>query len=120
MDGAELWRMEAVARELHEERHSWCRHQIATKWCAVLEYDGGSVVTRCDGRFPRSDVHDLAGRPPFDLRCELCQERFAAAQAEKLTDICECTSVGTHEGFCPARVSYSPMQRAETLDEVDP
>jgi hypothetical protein len=67
---------------------AWARYHAAKLWCSVLEISGGSVLTRCRGRWSAREAYDVAERPTVTDRCVACQQSYAAAQLDRLAASC--------------------------------
>ena len=52
---------------------TWARHPDDSAWHFVDAPSGGSVVTRCAGRWPVTDWYETNARPPHADRCDACQ-----------------------------------------------
>ncbi len=58
----------------------WARPSGDRRWHSIaLIVFGGSVHTRCIGRWPASDQYEHCGSPPEEERCACCQERLIEA-----------------------------------------
>ena len=73
---AELERIDLEVRAIVEERHTWARHEGATKWCLVERYEPGHLKTACRGGWSTSDVWESESRPAIADRCAACQRAF--------------------------------------------
>lgn len=67
---------------------AWGRYHAATLWCSILEISGGSVLTRCRGRWSVQEAYATADRPTVSDRCVACQGAYAAAQLDALAASC--------------------------------
>ena len=68
--------------------HEWARHAPAVKWCSILAVAGGSVQTRCYGRWEACDDYETAERPLVSDRCISCQAAYAAHELDQLAASC--------------------------------
>ena len=62
----------------------WVKHEMATRWCAVLRRDHKAIRTRCRGSLDECDPHAIAGHPAVADRCVFCQRAHATAELEAL------------------------------------
>jgi len=54
---------------------TWARHEGDRFWHVIDEPACGSVPTRCNGRWPESDMPlvEVSASPPHEERCSPCQ-----------------------------------------------
>jgi hypothetical protein len=63
----------------------WQRHAPASVFCDVYRVEHGSVITRCNGRWPVGDEDvETRVRPALADRCEVCQTSRVAARIARL------------------------------------
>lgn len=57
---------------------TWIKHEIAKTFCVLDRREGGSVISRCRGRFPATDNHVQFGGfdPPLELQCGGCTKEI--------------------------------------------
>ncbi len=49
------------------------RYQHPLPYCRVVAVSGGSVVTRCRGRWPEGDTESVVVSPAVEQRCGCCR-----------------------------------------------
>jgi len=86
MSDAELARVDEFVMSIIAERDAWARHDGDTKWHLVNDYDHGSVLTECRGRWSLRDDFDTINLPPVSERCGACHLTFMAMRGQQLVD----------------------------------
>jgi hypothetical protein len=80
-----LSKLEPLSNDSTKLSHGWAKHAAAKRWCSILAIQNKSVLTRCRGRFSQADDHEIADRPPVEVRCVVCQQAYAAHELGQLT-----------------------------------
>lgn len=86
LDESELERMHAAYDAIIEERHSWVRHRLDTKWHRVSGHLGSCVTSPCGGVYTREEC-EFEGRPAIADRCAWCQRRHVEDQQDEVTPL---------------------------------
>jgi len=115
MSTAELQLADVAITEILSDRHSWARHDHDKTWHAIVAYSGGSVVTRCRGRWSLRDGFETASRPPQHERCAYCQDAHVADNMARAATLP--VESGSEIDEIKARLTAATKARWPAVDE---